>query len=84
MLSSGSNIAIGLVEKLRVEVHLVKSLRLEELKMAVVTGGFSAEKEIMLSGRTVLKELVDSRIDAKEVRVDETGWNVRLMNPLFL
>ena len=52
--------------------------------MAVVTGGFSAEREIsILSGQTVLKELVDSRIDAKEVRIDETGWNVRLDGSAF-
>lgn len=52
--------------------------------MAVVTGGFSAEMEIsILSGQTVLKELVDSRIDAKEVRIDETGWNVRLDGSAF-
>jgi D-alanine-D-alanine ligase len=66
------------------EVHLIKSARVEELKMAVVTGGFSAEREIsILSGETVLKELLDSRIDAKEVRIDETGWNVHLDGSAF-
>ena len=52
--------------------------------MAVVTGGFSAEREIsILSGQTVLKKLVESRIDATEVRIDETGWNVRLDGSVF-
>lgn len=52
--------------------------------MAVVTGGFSAEKEIsILSGQTVLKELIGSRIAAWEVRIDETGWHVRSDGSVF-